>query len=137
MTSFTDNFNRPRVLVTEDDPDNKLVLEYCLKKKFEVHSCDSAETFYDKLAESKFDLFVMDIAIKGQKSGLDLIKEIRSMDDYSKAPIVCVSAHVFPHDKESAFKAGADRFVPRPVTNREFMNEVETTLNLRNLSFQF
>lgn len=135
MTLALDNLNRPRVLVTEDDPDNKIVLEYCLRKKFEVHCCDSAETFYDKLSNTKYDLFVMDISIKGQKSGLDLIKEIREMDDYSKAPIVCVSAHVFPHDKESAFKAGADRFIPRPVTNKDFMSEVETTLQLRKVSF--
>lgn len=78
----------------------------------------------------------MDIAIRGQKSGIDLIKEIRQMNDYSKAPIVCVSAHVFPHDKESAFKAGADRFVPRPIANKDFMDEVETTLQLRNFSLQ-
>lgn len=135
MTTF-DDLNRPRVLVTEDDPDNKIVLEYCLRKKYEVHCCDSAETFYDKLSQSKYDFFVMDIAIRGQKSGIDLIKEIRQMNDYSKAPIVCVSAHVFPHDKESAFKAGADRFVPRPIANKDFMDEVETTLQLRNCSLQ-
>ncbi len=135
MTTF-DDLNRPRVLVTEDDPDNKIVLEYCLRKKYEVHCCDSAETFYDKLSQSKYDFFVMDIAIRGQKSGIDLIKEIRQMNDYSKAPIVCVSAHVFPHDKESAFKAGADRFVPRPIANKDFMDEVETTLQLRNFSLQ-
>ncbi|MBZ0199503.1 MAG: response regulator [Ignavibacteriaceae bacterium] len=114
----------PKILVVEDDFENQRLLQMFLKRKFEVYVCDSEESFYEKLSEHKFDIFLMDIALRGNKDGLQLTQELRKMDEYKNAPIICISAHVFPKDKANAYNAGVDDFLARPVYNGDLLNSL-------------
>ena len=49
------------------------------------------------------------------------MKELRQSTEYTNSPIVCISAHVFPADRENAFNSGADEFLPRPIYNEELL----------------
>ncbi len=113
--------DRPRLLVIEDDYENQKLIETYLKRKFTISICDSESTFYERLKESKYDVFLVDISLRGNKDGLQLVKELRESADYSDAPIICISAHVFPRDRQNAFNAGVDEFLPRPVRNEEML----------------
>lgn len=108
---------KPRLLIVEDDYENQKFLQIFLKRKFDLELCDSAESFYDRLSKSKFDIILMDISLKGEKDGLQLTKEIRKMDEYKNMPIVGLSAHAFQKDKENAYNAGVDIFITKPVQN--------------------
>jgi CheY-like chemotaxis protein len=114
----------PKLLVAEDDFENQRLLQMFLKRKFEVHVCDSAESFYKKMSEHKFDIFLMDIALRGNKDGLQLTKELRLMNEYANAPIICISAHVFPKDRANAYEAGVDEFLARPVFNQDLLESL-------------
>jgi DNA-binding response OmpR family regulator len=112
---------RPKLLIVEDDEENQKLLQYFLKRKFEVTLCDSAEQFSERLLNDRFDIFLIDISLKGEKDGIELIKNLRASDNYKDAPIICISAHVFPKDRENAFKAGVDEFLPRPIYNNSLL----------------
>ena len=112
---------KPKLLVVEDDFENQKLLEIYLSKKFDVVVCDSADTFYVCLNSNKFDIFLMDIALRGDKNGLILMKELRQSPEYINSPIICISAHVFPDDRANAFNAGADEFLARPIYNKELL----------------
>ncbi len=114
----------PKILVVEDDFENQRLLQTYLKRKFEVHVCDSEESFYLKLSENKFDIFLMDISLRGDKDGLQLTQELRKMDEYKNAPIICISAHVFPKDRANAYNAGVDDFLARPVYNEQLLSSL-------------
>jgi len=105
------------MLVVEDDLDNRQLIEIYLKRKFRISVCDSEDSFYCQLQKNKFDIFLVDISLRGPKDGLQLVKELRLTDEYTNVPIVCISAHVFPKDRQNAFDAGVDEFVARPVRN--------------------
>ncbi len=113
--------SKPQLLVVEDDLENHKLIETYLKRKFEVSTCDSEESFYDQLNKNKFEIFLVDISLRGKKDGLQLVKELRQSNDYSDAPIICISAHVFPKDRQNAFNAGVDEFLARPVRNEEML----------------
>ena len=46
------------------------------------------------------------------------------MEKYASAPIICISAHVFPKDRANAFEAGVDEFLPRPIYNESLLNSL-------------
>src|SRR5690606_5477052 len=110
-------FDKPKLLIIEDDYENQILLKAYLKKNFSVTICDSEETFYECLKNDTYDIFLVDIALRSGKNGLDLTGELRATENYASAPIICLSAHVFPADRENAFKAGVDAFLPRPIFN--------------------
>ncbi len=113
---------KPKILVTEDDFENQKFLEMFLKRNFDVQICDSAESFYDHLKKTKFDLILMDISLKGNKNGLELTSEVKKMTGYENIPVVCLSAHAFKKDRENAFNAGVDVFLTKPVENKVLLN---------------
>jgi CheY-like chemotaxis protein len=113
---------KPRILITEDDFENQKFLELFLKRKFEVEMCDSDSSFYEHLRNSRFDLILMDISLKGKKNGLELTKELRNIPEYEHIPVVCLTAHAFKRDKENAMNAGVDVFLTKPVENDILMH---------------
>ncbi|MEW6701190.1 MAG: response regulator, partial [Bacteroidota bacterium] len=89
---------------------------------------DSAESFYEKLNETKFDIILMDISLRGTKDGLQLTKELREDPERKNTPIVGLSAHAFQKDKDNAYKAGVDVFITKPVYGNILMNSLISTL---------
>ena len=120
---------KPRLLVIEDDFENQRLLEIYLKKKFDIMVCDSADSFYECLKNNKFDIFLVDISLLGDKNGLELMKELRQSPEYTNSPIICISAHVFPADRENAFNAGADEFLARPIYNEDLLSSLIRVYN--------
>jgi DNA-binding response OmpR family regulator len=121
MNLSVDKNEKPWLLVVEDDLENQKLIEIYLKRKFKISVCDSEDTFYGQLKKNKFDIILVDISLRGKKDGLQLVKELRNMAEYKKAPIICISAHVFPKDRQNAFNAGVDEFIARPVRNEDML----------------
>lgn len=110
--------NRQRILVTEDDIENQKYLQLVLKKDFDVDICDSEKSFFKQLTRKKYDAVLMDVSLKGGKSGVDIIKDLRKHPSYVSIPVVCLSAHVFKQDQDKAKEAGVDAYLTKPVDNK-------------------
>ncbi len=123
---------KPLLLIVEDDYENQKFLQFFLRRKFEVDICDSADSFYKKLKEKRFDIILMDISLKGKKDGLQLTREIRVSDNYKDMPIVGLSAHAFQKDKNNAYDAGVDLFITKPVQNDVLLDALFNTLEKKN-----
>ncbi len=108
---------KPKLLVVEDDIEISRFIQKFMKNYFDIWDCYSSDTFYERLEQNKYDIIIMDIALSGEKDGLQLTKELRKMDDYKDTPIIAMSAHVFEKDKVNAFNAGVDTFLAKPVSN--------------------
>ena len=127
-----DQKKKPNLLVVEDDYENQKFLQIFLKRKFNIAICDSAETFYEKLKETHFDIILMDISLRGKKDGLQLTRELRQMPEYTNMPIVGLSAHAFQRDKDNAYNAGVDVFLTKPVQNNVLIDTLIKTLEQKS-----
>jgi CheY-like chemotaxis protein len=125
---------KPRILITEDDLENQKFLRLLLKKDFDIEICDSDTSFYQKLHNSKFDLILMDISLKGKKNGLELTKELRTTPEYVNIPVVCLTAHAFKRDKLNAMDAGVDIFLTKPIENNVLKSTLLEIINKKEKS---
>jgi CheY-like chemotaxis protein len=116
------------ILVVEDDDENQRFLRFFMSRYFNVETCDSETSFYEKIAKTNFDIILMDISLKGKKDGLQLLKEIRHDNQRKDIPVIVLSAHAFQRDKENAFKAGADDFLAKPVMNNVLLETIKKVL---------
>jgi two-component system, NarL family, sensor histidine kinase BarA len=126
--------DKPRILVTEDDIENQKYLQLVLRREFEVEVCDSEESFNEKLSLHHFDLILMDVSLKGGKSGLQLIKEIKRKELYKNIPVVCLSAHVFSQDRDKALEAGVDAYLTKPVDNKLLIRTINNLLHSQSVT---
>ena len=98
-----------------------------LSRIFQTDVCDSEDTFYKKIEEGNYDIILMDISLKGNKDGLQLIEEIRKDPKRKNIPIVVLTAHAFQKDRENAYAAGADEFLTKPVMNNLLLKTIKET----------
>lgn len=117
-----------RILIAEDEPHNRRYIEAILKKQYALCFADSGETIMAMLESTTVDLILMDLSLRGMEDGLQITKKIRSSDRWSGIPIVVLTAHAFPEDRERCLAAGADAFHTKPINIPELRRAVEELL---------
>lgn len=118
-----------KLLVLEDDLDNQLFIKVLLRQIFEIDIVDNYESAMVKVRESRYDLFIVDISLKGIMNGLDFVRELRKNELYKKTPIACLTAHNYPKDRENAYAAGVDLFLVKPIHPQYLRETIVSMIN--------
>ena len=109
-------FDGVDVLVVDDNPTNRLVLDRLLSRLgATAHLAEGGEEALELLADRPFDLVLMDIMMPGI-DGNETARRLRGLDvAWSHLPVVALSAAVFDEDREIALSAGMNDFLEKPV----------------------
>jgi DNA-binding response OmpR family regulator len=100
-----------KVLVIEDNPDIKEILNYILQDEgHEVIPCSDGSTL-TALDRLQPDLILID-EILGATRGSDLIKSLKKDKNSPGIPVILISA--IPNLGEIAIKSGADAYLEKP-----------------------
>ena len=114
------------MLIVEDDKLSVVALMRMFKNEYDINDCDSFEEYDEKYKDINFDIIIMDISLKGTKSGFELIKYFKEAPSYNGAPIICLTAHSQNTIKQTAFESGADEFLTKPVRLSKLKEMVES-----------
>ena len=116
---------KPLILVIEDDPHIQRFLRATLTaEEYRLHEAANAEEGMNEAAARQPDLILLDLGLP-DKDGLDVIKRVR---EFSKIPIIVISARGRESDKISALDLGADDYVAKPFAIGELMARVRAAL---------
>ncbi|RZO19593.1 MAG: response regulator, partial [SAR86 cluster bacterium] len=117
------------ILVIEDEPDIRKVLEYNLGREgFIVSSVSSLHDAEHKLQNNNdFSLLLLDLMLP-DGSGLDLCKKIKGNPETESIPIIILTAKEDEVDKVVGFELGADDYVTKPFSVRELILRIKAVL---------
>ena len=118
-----------RVLVAEDTPANRKVVEAILSRRgHKPVTAVNGRDAVQKLMAGDFDLILMDVQMPGM-DGLQATRTIRQLDDPKKAsiPIVAMTAHALKRDRQRCLESGMDGYTAKPIDAETLINLVETT----------
>jgi two-component system cell cycle response regulator DivK len=117
-----------RALVIEDDLLNRMFLCATLEGHgFRVRSLDDGLHALDTAREFKPHLIVTDIQLP-HVSGLKVIASLRKDPALRQTPVLAVTAYVGPGEERRIRRAGANDFLPKPVSMRPLLEAVERLL---------
>lgn len=85
---------------------------------------DNAKDALDYLKSSQVDILVVDFLLKGDYSGLDLIRMVRGEPIFRLMPILVVTGFDSIDRRLEFFRAGADDYILKPFTSEEFLIKV-------------
>jgi two-component system sensor histidine kinase RpfC len=106
-----------RVVVADDQPANRIVLQRVLEKAGHRASfAEDGEKVLDLIAEQPPDLVIVDLHMPGL-SGLDVIRQARVMQagQAVRTPIVVLSADATVESMKEAERAGAYLYMTKPI----------------------
>jgi two-component system response regulator MtrA len=117
-----------RILVAEDDADLRRLVAFKLTSRgHDVVQVDDGAAALASVRSCRPDLAVLDVTMPGV-SGLDAARQIREDPDLADLPIIMLSARAGSSDVESGLQNGADDYVIKPFSPREFALRVEGLL---------
>lgn len=119
---------RPRIVVVEDEVLTAFALEEAIESMgYDVPAI--AGTASDAVRAARQlcpDLVLMDIRLRGERTGIDAALEIRMFSDI---PIVFVSAHADGAIRRHAETAAPAGFLGKPYSDRELQRVIERALS--------
>ncbi len=121
---------KPRVLYIEDHVDSALLVKTLLKNICDVYFTEDFEETFDFLPKNKVDLILLDINLPGEKNGIEVLKVLKSDKNYSKLPVIALTAYAMAGDRERLLKAGCDDYIGKPMNRNELIEKVKKHLKL-------
>ena len=85
---------------------------------YSVSEAENGMEAYEKCADTKFDLFLVDINMPVM-DGYSFVSSLRKMELFKKTPVVMISTEAEDSDKLKAFNAGANVYYIKPVKPEE------------------
>ena len=119
------NTGSARILLVDDEQSVQTLLTYPLRKEgYEVVAAHDGREALDRFAEQRFDLVVLDIMLP-KLDGIEVCRRLRSR---SQVPIIMLTAKDDEIDKVLGLEMGADDYITKPFSVREFRSRVRAAL---------
>ena len=121
----------PRILLVDDEQSVQKLLAYPLRKEgYEVVPALDGQAALDRLKEDSFDLVVLDLMLP-RVDGFEVCRQVRSR---SSVPIIMLTARADEIDKVLGLELGADDYITKPFSVREFRSRVKAVLRRSELA---
>lgn len=118
-------FEGKRILIVEDNPLNAEVLKLYLKSVVNTDIALDSQQAFELSEKYLYDLILMDISLKDGESGIEVMKKMRFRNEYSRVPIVALTAFTFDEDKNKFLQEGFDGFIPKPIQRDDLLQEIK------------
>lgn len=118
--------NALKILVVDDESRmRKLVRDFLVRAGFEVEEAadgmEACDKFFDK---NDFALVITDVMMP-KMDGWELVRQIR---EYSKVPIIMLTAKGEERDELTGFELGVDEYIAKPFSPKILVARVEAIL---------
>jgi DNA-binding response OmpR family regulator len=102
------------------------------KEGYQVTSALDGREALDRFAESRYDLVVLDLMLPK----LDGVEVCRQMRRRSQVPIIMLTAKGSETDKVAGLDVGADDYITKPFSMREFRSRVKAALRRSRMTVE-
>jgi len=114
-----------RILLVDDEHSIQTLLSYPLRKDgYHVTSATDGREALQRFEEARFDLVILDLMLP-KLDGVEVCRQLRAR---SQVPIIMLTAKGSETDKVAGLEVGADDYITKPFSMREFRSRVKAAL---------
>lgn len=120
---------RARVLMVEDEPENRLFIGMMLRAEgYEVIEAEDGPSALDLLGQmERPDLILLDVMMPGM-NGWRVFERIRADERWHGIPVVMLTALAQSSDVQRAVQLGVDGYVTKPFEPADLIHSIEEAL---------
>src|ERR1041385_7812178 len=124
----------PSVLIVEDDPEVRSLVEYTLgKEKFKVHTAENGQQALELLETLTPDVITLDLMLP-DIHGLECCKKLRADPRFQSVSVLMLTALDSLDDIVKGFETGADDYLVKPFQLPELVARIKALLRRRHVS---
>ena len=118
-----------RILVVEDQPDNRQIIRDMLAPTdYEITEAENGEQALAAIAKQRPDLILMDIQLPIM-DGYTATRQIKADPALRSIPIIAVTSYALSGEEKKARAAGCDDYVPKPFSPRQLLAKIRQYLS--------
>ena len=125
MTKVKPTLGPLKILIADDNDINRFIIEKMMKN-WGVNmtlTADGRETLV-KFSQVKFDIVLLDLEMPGM-NGYETAKAIRNEIKNKDIPIIAMTGHIMPEEKEKCIKAGMNDIMSKPFDQTTLYKIIE------------
>lgn len=120
------------VLVVDDEPMARTLLRLMLVRAgFDVFEAEDGFDALNKVKANPPDLMILDVMMPGM-DGFAVCEVLREDEAHSQLPIIMLSAKTDPDSVRRGIRAGATKYLTKPVSSDDLTRHVRDALNSVN-----
>jgi len=117
------NGKLPRILIVDDDPGQRSLLESFLRGQgFQIVTASSGEQALETLRVGNFDMMISDVRMPGM-TGLETLR--RARQEHTLLRVLLVTAYADIRDAVGAMRDGAVNYLAKPIDLDELLANVQ------------
>ncbi|MFB9266681.1 response regulator [Bradyrhizobium erythrophlei] len=120
------------ILYIEDNEDNIYMMSRRLRRKgYEVLIARDGAEGLTQARNRAPALILVDLGLP-VIDGWEVTRQLRATPETASLPIIALSAHAMPEDRERAFAAGCDDFIAKPVDFPRLIDRIDVLLRRKS-----
>ncbi|MEJ7693613.1 response regulator transcription factor [Daejeonella sp.] len=117
-----------KVLIVDDEPDIRELIEYSLKKEgYQVFTATNGQEAVTEAKRTLPDLIILDIMMP-KMDGIEACRILRSMNEFKNTFMVFLTARSEEYSEIAGFNVGADDYIAKPIKPRALVSRVNAIL---------
>jgi two-component system, cell cycle response regulator DivK len=120
-----------KVLIVEDNEMNRdMLARRLVRKGYEIAVALDGNQGLEIALSIRPDLILMDMTLPGM-DGTEVTRQLKADPSSSHIPIIALTAHAMPEDREIALEAGFDDYDTKPIDMPRLLEKIEACLAKR------
>lgn len=115
---------RPKVLIVEDEPPTRDVLQAALEIKYELIFANDGAKGYEEAISNQPDLIISDYMMPNM-NGMQLLEKVRATTELKRVPFIFLTAKNRVEDRIEGLELGANEYLSKPFSVRELQLRVD------------
>jgi two-component system cell cycle response regulator DivK len=121
--------SKGRILVVEDNVDTYELVHFILEKnKYETFLAVNGREGVNAAQKQKPDLIIMDMSMP-EMDGWTATSMIKKNPQTSSIPLIALTAHALPGDRQRAMDAGCDEYITKPMDLDDLVEAIQYWMN--------
>jgi CheY-like chemotaxis protein len=117
-----------RILIVEDNMDTYELIRFILERNgYITFLAMNGRDGMNAARKQKPDLILMDLSLP-EMDGWEAARRIKTDPQTASIPLIAVTAHVLPGDRQRALEAGCSDYVAKPIDLAELVEAVNRAL---------
>lgn len=120
-----------RILIVEDNMDTYELVRFILEKNgYETFLAMNGRDGVNAATKQMPDLIIMDLSMP-EMDGWTATRLIKGNAQTNAIPLIALTAHALPGDRQRAFDAGCDEYITKPMDLLELLESVNDWIRKR------
>jgi DNA-binding response OmpR family regulator len=129
MNTRQTNEFKPYILVVDDEPINRFVVEDLIEDRYELKLLEHGQDCLDSVNERHPDLILLDVNMPVM-NGFDVCRRLKERPRTVDIPIIFLTAKISIEDERVGLELGAVDYITKPFTESILLARIKTHLSL-------